>query len=339
MLEPHRPMRTDAVFRIASMTKPVTSIAVLMLVDDGLVSLDEPLAAYVPGFVQPPVLESFDPRTGHYTTRPAARDATLRELLSHTGGYGYWFLDEPLRAASGDVPNLVDPPFLVADPGQTFSYSSSHDVAGRVVEAATGIPLGDFFDDRIFGPVGMTDTGFELPADPTRLVPISVRENGEFRQLPNEVDGHPARGGGGLYSTLADYLALLGCLLRGGAPLLEPATAAELGRNQIGELTAMPQKTAFSERTNDFIFMDGTQKYGLGVMVETHGRPGCRSAGSFGWAGILNTYFWVDPRADVAAVLLMQLKPFADPGCVEALGRFETAVYEDLSAAVLSASS
>lgn len=331
--EPRRAMQADAVFRIASMTKLVTSVAIMQLVDSGRVDLDRPLAAYVPGFVQPEVLVDFDTATGAYTTRPATRDATLRELLSHTGGYGYWFLHEPLRIAQGPKPNLFDPPFLVADPGTTFAYSTSTDVVGRLVEPVTGEPLDRYFTERIFVPLGMRDTGFRRPGDLTRLVPVHRRAGRGFSQRPIEDHDHPVRGGGGLYSTAPDYLRLLRCLLRGGeldgTRILSAAAVAEIGRNQIGALTARMQRTALADTTNDFLFMDGSQQFGFGVMIETRSRPDHRKAGSYSWGGLLNTYFWVDPASDLAAVLMLQLVPFASRASVELLDRFELAVYSD----------
>jgi CubicO group peptidase (beta-lactamase class C family) len=332
--EPRIEMHTGSVFRIASMTKLVTSVAVLMLADDGLIDLDEPLRAYLPDFVQPEVLVEFDSRSGQYLTRRAARDATLRELLSHTGGYGYWFLNEPLRIASGKDPDLFDPPFLMGEPGRAFAYSTSTDVVGRLVEPVSGLPLDRFFEERIFAPLGMGATGFALPADSNRLVRAHRRSGKGFRQLPLEQHGHPVRGGGGLYSTAADYSRLLRCLLRGGeldgARILSESSVSAIASNQIGELKALMQRTALANRSNDFIFMDGSQKFGFGVMIETEDCREGRSAGSYSWAGIFNTYFWVDPARDLAAVLMLQLVPFASRVCVELYREFETAVYEDL---------
>jgi methyl acetate hydrolase len=329
--EPPRRMRSDSVFRIASMTKLVTSVAIMMLVDDKRVDLDAPLKAYLPGFVQPEVLVDFDTKTGTYTTRPATREATVRELLSHTGGYGYWFLHEPLRIASGADPDLFDPPFLIADPATSFAYSTSTDVAGCLVEPVTGKTLDRFFAERIFTPLGMRDTGYRRPRDLTRLVPVHRRSGRGFRQLPVENHDHPVRGGGGLYSTAPDYLRLLRCLLRGGEldgqRLLSEASVAEIGRNQIGALRARMQRTALADHSNDFLFMDGSQQFGLGVMVETRERAGRRAVGSYGWGGVVNTYFWVDPANDVAAVLMLQLAPFANRASVNLLERFEQAVY------------
>ena len=319
------------------MTKLVTAVAIMRLVDDGAVDLDATLAEYVPGFVQPEVLATFDVATGRYETRPATRDATLRELLSHTGGYGYWFLHEPLRAASGADPDLFDPPFLIADPGERFAYSTSTDVAGRLIEPVTGLTLDAYFAAAIFGPLGMPDTGFRRPRDLERLVHVHRRSGRGFRQLPLEDSDHPVRGGGGLYSTAGDYARLLACLLNGGeldgTRVLSEGAVSEIVRNQIGGLEATMQRTALQERSNDFIFMDGSQKFGLGVMIETAQRPGRRSVGSYSWAGILNTYFWVDPARDLSAVLMLQIAPFASRASVELLERFETAVYEGLEAA------
>jgi CubicO group peptidase (beta-lactamase class C family) len=331
---PPRVMQTDSVFRIASMTKLVTSLAVMMLVEDGRAALDAPLADHVPGFRQPEVLVSFDAATGRWTTRPAAREATLRELLSHTGGYGYWFLHEPLRLASGSDPDLVHPPFLIADPGQRFAYSTSTDVIGLIFEPLSGLTLDRFFAQRIFEPLSMPDTGFRLPADPSRLTRVHRRAGEGFRELPLEREDPPVRGGGGLHSTALDYLRLLRCLLCGGeldgVRILSERSVAEITRNQIGDLPAGTQLTALADRSNDFIFMDGSQKFGFGVMIETGNRPGMRAAGSWSWGGIFNTYFWVDPASDLAAVLLMQLAPFANRASVELLQQFEAVVYRDL---------
>jgi len=138
-------------------------------------------------------------------------------------------------------------------------------------------------------------------------------------------------GGTGLYSTAPDYSRLLRSLLAGGVldgrRILSEAAAAEIGRNQIGELGTDMQRTAFAERSNDLVFLDGSQKFGFGVMIETVAAPGKRSIGSYGWGGIVNTYFWVDPARELAAVLMLQLAPFASPPCIELLDRFERAVY------------
>ncbi|MGD8340041.1 MAG: serine hydrolase domain-containing protein, partial [Gammaproteobacteria bacterium] len=157
-MDPEGAMQPDTVCRIASMTKLVTSVAIMTLADEGQVDLEATLADYVPGFRQPEVLVDFDPESGAWSTRPATRDATLRELLSHTGGYGYWWLHEPLRVASGREPDLFHPPFLIADPGTGFAYSTSTDVIGLLFEPVTGLPLDAYLAERILAPLGMQDT-------------------------------------------------------------------------------------------------------------------------------------------------------------------------------------
>lgn len=332
-MDPEGAMQPDTVCRIASMTKLVTSVAIMTLADEGQVDLEATLADYVPGFRQPEVLVDFDPESGAWSTRPATRDATLRELLSHTGGYGYWWLHEPLRVASGREPDLFHPPFLIADPGTGFAYSTSTDVIGLLFEPVTGLPLDAYLAERILAPLGMQDTAFRLPREIGRLAHVHRRSGDGFRQLPLETEDHPVRGGGGLYSTAPDYMRLLRCLLRGGeldgTRILSPGAVAEISRNQIGDRMAKMQRTAVAVRSNDFIFMDGSQRFGFGVMIETRQHPGKREIGAYGWGGIVNTFFWVDPARDLAAVLMLQLAPFASRPAVEALDRFETAVYTD----------
>lgn len=327
-----KPMQVDTIFRIASMTKPVTTLAVLMLCERGALALDAPLAEYLPGYRQPEVLERFDSVTGEYTTRPARRAITIRQLLSHTSGYGHWFLDPPLYRLTTGAPELFDPPFLMSEPGTQFAYSVSTDVLGQVVPAVTGLGLADFCAERIFAPLGLRDTGYALPADIGRLATLHARRGDAYEELPLERTAHDARGGGGLYSTAPDYLRLLRFFMNGGeldgVRLLSSAHVAEMMRNQIGALHAVRQTTALPERTNDFIFMDGTQKFGLGFMIETRDRATGRKTGSVSWAGIANTYFWIDPVSRLGAVLCMQTTPFADPVSIDIYRGFERAVYD-----------
>jgi CubicO group peptidase (beta-lactamase class C family) len=195
--------------------------------------------------------------------------------------------------------------------------------------------LDDFIASRIFTPLGMPDSGYRLPADRTRLTQVHRRSGDGFRALPLEIEDHPVRGGGGLYSTAPDYSRLLRCLLRGGeldgVRIIAESSVAAIASNQIGALNASMQRTAIADRSNDFIFMDGSQKFGFGVMIETRNRPGMRAAGSWGWGGITNTYFWVDPAHDLTAVLFMQLAPFANRASIELLQQFEAAVYRDIA--------
>jgi methyl acetate hydrolase len=329
--EGRRALQPDSVFRIASMTKLVTSIAVLQLQEQGRVELDAPFKRFFSGFRQPPVLRRFDPRTLKYEAVPAGRDITVRELLTHTSGFGAWFLNPELRALMKATPEYYNPSFLMYAPGDRFQYGISTDVLGQLVEPLSGLSLETFFAARIFGPLGMTDTSYHLPADPGRLVAVHTATANGFTALPNETVAEAPRGGGGLYGTAEDYLALLRMLLNGGLAaerrLLTADSVRELGADQIGPLRAIRQTTAAPERTADFMFMDGTQKFGFGVLVETRDRPTGRAAGSYGWAGIFNTYFWVDPVAELAAVVYMQMRPFCASACLAVCEAFESALY------------
>jgi methyl acetate hydrolase len=371
------PMRIDTVFRVASMTKLVTTVAILMLHEHGEFELDDPFAMHLPGFEQPGVLASFDAATGAYAVRDAARPVTIRDLLTHTSGYGYWFLAPELLRVSKGIIKHFEAPFLMHDPGERFTYGIGTDVLGELVEPLSGMPLGRFVAERIAEPLGMRATGWQPPSDPRRLAALHKRsghehgghersghehgghEHGGHERSGHERSGHERsghehgghersgstfahgeretrgddpHGGGGLYTTADDYLALLRLLLNngavaGGGRLLDQASVAEIGTNQIGPLWAERQTAAFHERSLDFAFLDGTQKFGFNVMVETRNRPTGRPAGSYGWGGVFNTFYWVDPEAGFAALLLMQLSPFCDPGCMHAYRAFERAIY------------
>ncbi len=326
------PLRFDTVFRIASMTKLVTTVAVLRLLEEGRFGLDDALGRHVRDFDQPGVLEAFDAETGEYRVREAARAVTVRDLLTHVSGFGYWFLEpELLRAAKGVV-DYFTAPFLMHDPGERFTYGISTDILGRIVEPASGLPLERFVVESVAAPLGMRATGWEPPADAGALAALSKRGEAGVVAVAKEAAGEAPHAGGGMYSTAEDYLALLRMFLNEGVAdsgerLLRAASVRAASSNQLGALFAVEQTTAYPPRTLDFAFLDGTQKFGFNVMVETRSRAARRPAGSYGWAGIFNTYFWVDAAAGFAAVLLMQLSPFCDPGCLGALADFERAVY------------
>ena len=330
-----RALQPNSVFRIASMTKLATSIAVLQLRDLDLVDLDAPFAHCYREFRQPPVLRSFDPVTLQYQTSPASGEVTVRQLLTHTSGFGYWFLNPELRALMGSAePEYYNPPFLLSEPGKRFQYSISTDVLGQLVAPVSGRTLQELFARQLFGPLGMRDTSYGVPPEAGRLVALHTAARAGFIVAPNEREGEAPRGGGGLYSTAEDYAALLRMLLNDGRVRsrehLARDTVREMVTNQIGALPVPRQTTAAPERTADFAFMDGTQKFGLGVLLETRSRPDGRAAGSYSWAGIFNTYFWVDPAAEVAAVICMQMSPFCAPACLDLCAAFERALYRRL---------
>jgi methyl acetate hydrolase len=329
-----RAMSTDTVFRVASMTKLVTAVAVMTLVEQGQLSLDDPLSRHLPGYRDPPVLRAFDAHSGQYDTQPAPHQASLHELLAHTSGYGYWFLSEALLAVTGRNASYLGAPFLLHEPGTRFTYGIGTDVLGQLFAPVTGKPIEQFFAEQVFAPLGMRSSGFAPPPDASRLASLQVRGAKGFVPASPQPAPDVPRAGGGLLASAEDYLALLRLMLNGGSvgrrALLSAESVARIHANGIGALAAEPPRTSAPDRTSDFTFMDGTQKFGFGVMIESHDRPGGRLAGSYGWGGIYNTWFWVDPVAGIAACLMMQMAPFSAPACVSLLERFERAVYAAL---------
>ena len=332
-------MTRDTIFRIASMTKPITSLAVMMLVEDGLVGLDDPIAEHVPELENPRVFDSFDTEDGSYTTRPAARPITVRHLLTHTSGLGYGFNSEILRELTDGGPgtSVVGLP-LLHDPGERWTYGESTRVLGRLVERISGQPLDEFLRDRLFEPLGMEETYFTVPAADTERVATAHApgENGLAEQTNPEQVSSPVRGDGGLSSTADDYAKFMQLFLRDGrtadgTQLVAPETIERMGENQIGALRVGTQPAAMPAVTRPFPLGAGRDTFGLGFQVTgEHDEPNRRSAGALSWAGIYNTQFWIDREAGICAVLLMQYLPFYDEAAIETLVGFERLVYEAL---------
>jgi len=338
------PLTTDSIFHIASMTKPVTSVAVMQLVESGRVKLDEPVSTYLPELSQLQVLEEFDATTGKAALRPAKSIPTVRQLLSHTSGFAYEFFDQKLQkyAATGAVPSTFkgDDGYLKAplmfDPGSRWEYGISTDWLGKLVEKISGQTLEDYFHQHIFAPLGMTDTFFNVPAEKqARVAALHQRQsNGSLQQAPSQ-PLTPVRffsGGGGLYSTASDYMKFMRMVLNGGnlgnARILKGETVALMGRNQIGDLNVVALKSMAPQLAKDSIHMPGSpDKFGLGFGINTKPVAGGRSAGSLAWAGIFNTFFWIDPPRKTCAVILTQVLPFADDATVSVVEQFEHAIY------------
>ena len=342
-------MTLDSIFRIASMTKAVTSVAAMQLVEEGAVQLDEPVSSYIPGF-DPRVLEGLDEGKGGLRLRHPAMPVTVRQLLTHTAGFGYEMWNPLLRdaVARGLVPSLysggdgfLSAP-LVFDPGSRWSYGISTDWLGRLVETVSGDTLEEVFRKRIFDPLRMNDTHFNLPPKKeSRLATVYYRRQGG--QLTDEGRRAPPvttffAGGHGLFSTAPDYSRFVQMLLNGGtlddARILKPETVALMAENQIGDLEAGAMKTAMPEVSNDFDFFPGsTDRFGLGFLLNSDSVPGGRSAGSLAWAGMNNSYYWIDRDRGVVGVLMVQIRPFFDKRVVGLLENFERAVYNSLAAA------
>jgi len=331
-------MPADALFRMASMTKPVTSVAAMMLVDADRLGLDDPVSKYVPGFEGRPVIARFNAADGTYDTRPAKRPVTIRHLMTHTSGLGYGF-SSPIvaRLAQNNREKEAELP-LLHDPGDKWTYGTSTRILGQIVEKISGQPLDVFFRDRIFGPLKMTDTTYVVPPDKvSRVVTVHRRVDGRLVEQPNAPEQQsPVNGEGGLYSTAQDYGTFLQMLLNGGSlhrvKLLSAKSVAMMGQNQIGTVVVEEQPAADPARTRPFPLGAGRDKFGLGFQIavrdERYAR--LRSPGSLSWAGINNTHFWIDPHSHIAAVVLMQVLPFYDDACIRVLREFEELVYRQL---------
>jgi CubicO group peptidase (beta-lactamase class C family) len=279
--------------------------------------------------------------------RPAKRPITLRHLLTHTAGFTYEFWDANTQRyvkatgtpsiLSGEIAALRTP--LAFDPGDRWLYGVSIDWVGRIVEATSGEPLDIYFRQHILGPLGMKDTGFATTQE-QRARQASVHQrssDGSLEPQPLETPFTPEfyAGGGWLYSTAPDYLNFLQMLLHGGswngARILHPETVAMMSSNQIGDIEAGVLKTFVPTRSNDVDFFPGAPlRWGLGSMINLQPVPDGRSANSQTWAGIYNTYYWIDPTRHLTGLFLTQVLPFADRACLRLYSEFERALYNGL---------
>lgn len=329
------PMTPDTVFWIASFTKALTTAAVLQLVEAGRVGLDDLVSRWLPGLAAPKLLTGFD-AAGAPQLADARTPITVRHLLAHTSGLGYDFCNAELArygkatqptpaAASAGAP-------LVFEPGSAWTYGVGLDWAGELVAAITGQTLDVYLAERVFGPLGMTETNF-LPtaAQGERRASMHARGTGgapaptPFGLPPPP---HPGMGGGGAYSTARDYLKFLEAILAGGAPILRPASLALMRASvwegpEVGVLPSVnPALCAGFDP-----FPGEVKRWGLGFLINPNSGPNGRAAGSLAWAGLANCYYWADPASGAAGVFLAQLLPFGDPAALEAFGAFERAVY------------
>ncbi|MES5488018.1 serine hydrolase domain-containing protein [Bradyrhizobium sp. INPA03-11B] len=342
------PMTADSVFWIASMTKAVTSAGAMQLVEQGKLSLDEPIGKLLPDLAAPQVLEGFDAK-GEPKLRPAKTPITLRKLMTHTAGFCYdlWNADMGKYMEKTGTPGIISclnaalKTPLANEPGTRWEYGINIDFVGKAVEAASGKKLDAYLRDNMFAPLGMSDTGFKISDDMRkRLVGMHARgEDGTLAAMPFELEQNPEfhMGGGGLYSTAADYIKFCQMILNkgkgNGNQLLKAETVAAMGQNQMGDLTVGKMTTAAPPYTNDVdLYPDMIKKWGLSFLINTAKTPEGRSPGSLAWAGLANTYYWIDPSRDVCGVILTQLLPFADKHSLEAFAGFEKGIYAGLDA-------
>jgi CubicO group peptidase (beta-lactamase class C family) len=340
-------MTVDSVFWIASMTKAITTAAGMQLVEQGKLSLDEPIGDVLPELASPQVLEGFD-ADGNPKLRPARNPITLRQLMTHTAGFAYdmWNGDIVSYMEKTGTPGIITcqnaalKTPLCSDPGTRWEYGTNIDFVGKAVEAVSGKKLDAYLRDNIFTPLGMNDTGFRISDSMReRLVGMHARSPEGLGPFPFEMEQNPEfhMGGGGLYGTAADYIKFTQMILnqgRGnGNQLLKPETVALMGQNNIGGIEVGKMPTALPAFTNDVDLFPGmVKKWGLSFLINTERTPEGRSPNSLFWAGLANTYFWIDPARNVSGVILMQLLPFADRASLEALAGFERGIYAGLDA-------
>jgi CubicO group peptidase (beta-lactamase class C family) len=331
------PVQLDNIFQIMSMTKAVTTVSALQLVEQGKVDLDQPVARHLPQFERVQVLEAFD-SGGKPTLRAPATAPTLRHLLTHTSGLCYDTWDEAMfRYTSTNAESPAVPSPLMFDPGKRWQYGRGLDWTGRLVEAISGMTLEEYFQQKIFQPLQMQDTSYILPTLKfERLVSNYQREqNGDLQQDDRKPPAPPKSfsGGGGLFSTASDYVRFMQMILNHGlgpnnARILNARTVDSMKVNQIGALTAGKMKTFRPNLSSDVDMQPGhTEKWGLGFLINTTPYAGGRSAGSLAWAGLYNTFYWIDPKRDLCAVILMQFLPFVDSEAVGLLNDFERVAY------------
>ena len=341
------PMQTDSIFAIASMTKLITTIAALQLVDSGQVGLDQEVDEYLSEIRDIQILRGFESDDKPIIEK-ATRSPTVRELITHTSGYVYSIWNETAFIAQtkgitsplGGGRESIDAP-LYFEPGSKWEYGIGIDWLGELVEKVSGKRLMDYFSAHIFLPLGMEDTFYEYPEGKMdRSIMMSARIKNKlirselYQPIPAEHGSLSFYGGGGgLYSTVLDYSRVMRALLNGGVlddqRILSEGLVEQMFQNQIGELNVSKGEAQIKALSNDFDMGFGSQaKWGLGFLVSPDGTENGRSAGSVSWAGLFNSYFWIDREKDICAVFATQVLPFYDEKAIETLKLYERAVYD-----------
>lgn len=340
---------TASIFDIASMTKAVTSVAAMQLVEQGRMVLDVPASKYLPELEKPNILEGFD-KAGKPMLRPAVTPVTLRHLLSHSSGYAYDTWNENMYRYTTQVVGNAGTAYptslwgraplpVMFEPGTGWQYGPSADWAARLVEVVSGQRLDRYFQTNIFDPLEMKDTSYFVPAAKlNRVVSQYERQSdGVLKELPRKQQDPPKVfwGGSGLKSTVGDYTRFMQMILRHGAGadnqrILQAKTVGMMSTNQIGKISAGTMRNFFpAQGWHDIIFHPGfTDGFSLGFLVNATAYKGGRSAGSLAWAGGWNSFYWIDPPRGLCAVIMMQFQPFYDRAAVEVLKDFERLVYQ-----------
>ena len=339
--------KPDTMFRNASMSKAVATTSALQLVEQGRLDLDATVESILPEFGELPVLERYDGDTP--ILRAPASKPTVRQLMNHTAGCGYFFLNEKLlrygteqglpQMFEGKKAALMGP--LVNDPGQVWEYGVNTDFLGLVVGAVSGQKLGAYTAEHVYGPLGMTDSTFErADVDDARLLPIRHRgADGTLGPIDLDLPAHAEwdSGGHGSYGTIGDYARFVRAWLRDGEldgeRILTPDTCALAFEDHLrGAVLPEVMKSLVPELANDVPTLPVPQGWGLGFHLVSVDIPGMRSAGTGDWAGIFNTYYWIDRAAGLGGVIMTQILPFFDERVVETLVKFEVAAYAQVAA-------
>lgn len=316
-IEAEKPMAPDSIFRIYSMTKPITGVGMMILWEEGKFKLDDPVSKYIPAFKDMQVYTGTND-TGAVTTEPAKREITILDLMRHTAGLGYGHNDHPVeklyqQAGVWEAENLEAAVMRVAElplvdhPGNQWFYSASVDVQGRLIEIISGQTLDVFFEERIFKPLGMNDTAFYVPKEKAdRLAELYgkgedgtiflYREEGLYWDV---TEPHPIlSGGGGLLSTVPDYWRFAQMVANGGeldgVRILKPETVAMMTQNQIPE--------EIREHTRGF-------GLNFGIVTDTNRHGEYARLGELYWGGAASTFFWIDPTDDIVAIIMTQMIP------------------------------
>ncbi|VVM08212.1 serine hydrolase domain-containing protein [Methylacidimicrobium tartarophylax] len=336
-------MTADTVFALYSTTKAYTATAALQLVEEGLLDLDAPAKQYAPEIGNLPLIEGFDPR-GEPILRPPKREITTRMLLTHTAGFGYEFFHPTYfrlhrtrgqpSSSSGCKASLLTP--LLFEPGERWEYGTGMDWCGQVIEGVVGRRLGEVFAERLFAPLGIESTAFELTGPMrARLAVLHQRQpDGSLRATDFELPANPEvhMGGHGLYGTVGDFMKLIRLWLNEGMGerrrLLRPETIRMAAENQLGARKVGTFPGVASRHPRLAEFLPGPSKsWGLSFLIHEQDLSTGRPAGSLSWAGLANTFFWIDRKNGLGGYWATQLLPFGDPISFGGYVDFESAVY------------
>ncbi|WP_050630481.1 serine hydrolase domain-containing protein [Bradyrhizobium viridifuturi] len=339
-------MSTDSVFAIFSTTKAITGTAVLQLVEEGKLDLDAPAKTYAPDIGKLQVIEGFDDR-GEPRLRAPKRDITTRMLMVHSAGLSYDFINHTYNrlaqekgqpsVITASKASLMTP--LLFDPGERWEYGTNMDWCGQIVEAITGRRLGEVFKTRIFEPLGIQDTAFELTDGMRRkLAGIHARNaDGSLTPMDFELPANPEihMGGHGLYGTIGDYMRFIRMWLNDGAGehgrVLKAETVRMAEKNHLGNSKVTAITGVITSLANDAEFFPGQSKsWALSFMINDEQAPTGRPAGALGWAGLANLFYWIDRQNGFGGYWATQILPFGDPASFIGYMNFETAFYESL---------